>query len=70
MTKDLTRAEEFYKKFVELTPDNPDGYVGLGVIAQSRSQYQQAHELYEQALSCDPNCQEARQNIRQIQPYL
>ena len=70
MTKDLTRAEEFYRKFVELTPDNPDGYVGLGVIAQSRSQYQQAHELYKRALSCDPNCQEARQNIRQIQPYL
>ncbi len=70
MSKDLTRAEEYYRKVVDLTPHNPDGYVGLGVIAQAKSQYQQAYEHYEHALEQDSNCKEARQNIQQIQPYL
>ncbi|GAK50752.1 mucin 2, intestinal/tracheal [Candidatus Moduliflexus flocculans] len=70
MCKDLARAEEYYRKVSELTPDNPDSYVGLGVIAQTKNQYQQAYGYYQKALECDPRCQEARQNIQQIQPYL
>ena len=70
MTKDFAKAEEYYRKVAELTPKKPDGYVGLGAVAQSKNQYQQAYGYYQQALECDPKCQEARQNIQQIQPYL
>ena len=70
MTKDFAKSEEYYRKVAELTPKKPDGYVGLGAVAQSKNQYQQAYGYYQKALECDPKCQEARQNIQQIQPYL
>ena len=69
-TENLTKAEDFYHKASESTPDNPDVYLGLGVIMQSRSQHKEARFYYEKALEIDSNLQEARQNLSQIQSYL
>ena len=65
-----TRAEKYYQKFLELAPNDPDGYFGLGAIAQSRKQYQQAYEYYTKALEIQPDFPEARRNFDQIQAYL
>lgn len=70
MLKDLSKAEEYYRKALDMTPNNPDILLGLGVIMQTRSQYQDAKEYYENALVLDPNLEEARQNLREIQSYL
>ena len=63
----LDQAEEYFQKVLQFRPEDPYTYVGLGVIAQSRRQYDQAKHYYEKALELNPNCQEARENLRQIQ---
>jgi tetratricopeptide (TPR) repeat protein len=66
---DYEKAEEFFTEALRFTTDDPYIYVGLGVIAQSRQQYPQAKQLYRKALELDPDCQEAKENLRQIQDY-
>ena len=70
MIQNLSKAEEYYQRAFEMTPNNPDILLGLGVIMQKRDQYQEAKQHYENALLLDPNLEEARQNLRDIQPYL
>ena len=69
-TENLSKAEEFYKKALEVKPEDPHVYFGLGVIAQSRGHYPQAEEYYQNVLDLDPGFEDVRQNLRQIQPYL
>ncbi|PIE34070.1 hypothetical protein CSA56_09145 [candidate division KSB3 bacterium] len=69
-TGNLSRAEEYYRKFLDLAPADPDGYFGLGLIAQHRERYQDAKDYYETALKLDPDFQEVCQNLSQIQTYL
>jgi Flp pilus assembly protein TadD len=70
VTENLTKAEEYYRKALEFKPEDPYVHFGLGVIDQSHGQYEQAKQHYEKALELDPNFEEARQNLSQIQPYL
>ena len=70
MIQNLSKAEEYYQKALEITPNNADILLGLGVIMQKRRQYREAKQHYENALLLEPNLEEARQNLRDIQPYL
>ena len=70
VANNFAKAEEFYHKSLEMLPNSADSYLGLGVIAQARGQYAQANEAYQRAIEIDPNCQEARDNLSQIKPYL
>jgi Flp pilus assembly protein TadD len=70
VTENLGKAEEFYKKSLEVKPEDPYAYFGLGVIAQSRNHYAQAEEYYRNTLELDPSFEDARENLTQIQPYL
>jgi Flp pilus assembly protein TadD len=60
-------AEEYFKEVLHVRPEDAYTHVGLGIIAQSRKQYKQAKDYYEQALELDPNCQEAQENLNQLQ---
>ncbi len=70
MIKDLTTAEGYARKSVEIAPTSPYAYFVSGLVAQSQEAYQQAQEYYEKALALDADFQEARENLEQIQPYL
>ena len=63
----LDSAEDYFKAVLQMRPNDSYTYVGLGIIAQSQRQYAQAKHYYEKALELNPNCQEARENLEQLQ---
>jgi len=63
----LDSAEDYFKAVLQSRPNDPYTYVGLGIIAQSQGQSEQAKHYYEKALELNPNCQEARENLSQLQ---
>ncbi len=65
----MEEAEEFFKEALKFKTDDPYIYVGLGVVAQSRQQYEQAKQHYHKALELDQNCQEAKENLKQLEAY-
>jgi len=65
----LDKAEEYFKRVLQINPEDPDTYVGLGVIAQSRHDPAQAKAYYEKALEIDPNCQEAVERLKQFRRF-
>lgn len=67
--RNLDKSQEYYEKARALDQSDPNVYVGLGVIAQTREQYAQAKRHYEHALTLDPRCQEARKNLEQIDTF-
>ena len=65
----MEKAEDFFKEALKFKRDDPYIYVGMGVIAQSRQQYEQAKQHYRKALELDQSCQEAKENLKQLEGY-
>jgi tetratricopeptide (TPR) repeat protein len=68
-TGNLAKAEEQYHNLLALKPQDCHAHVGLGVIAQTQGHDEHARAYYEQALELDPDCQEARRNLEQLEEY-
>jgi tetratricopeptide (TPR) repeat protein len=48
-TEQLNKAEDAYKKLVELEPDKREHLMNLGIIAKDKSQFAQARSYYQKA---------------------
>lgn len=64
------KAEEYYRKALELTPDNPHVHLGLGAIAHAHRKNEEAKQHYQKALELDPACEEARKYLRHLESNL
>jgi len=51
---DLTRAEAAYKEVIRLSPENAEGYLGLGAVYAQGGQDAEAIPQFEQAISLSP----------------
>lgn len=52
---DFDKAEDHYRKAVNVTHDTPDPYLGLATVAVQRGDLASAQTLYEQALAIEEN---------------
>jgi tetratricopeptide (TPR) repeat protein len=53
------QAQKYYEKAAVLSPDAPDPYVGLGVVALQNNQVDDAEIAFKVACRLDPNCAKA-----------
>ncbi len=53
--EDYVKAEEFYKKALELSPDNPDILFGLAKVYEKAGREEDAEKLYKEALQRNPD---------------
>jgi tetratricopeptide (TPR) repeat protein len=53
---DYARAQKCYEKTAVLAPDEPDPYVGLGVVALQKNLLDDAEVAFRVACRLDPNC--------------
>lgn len=53
--EDYVKGEEFYKKALELSPDNPDILFGLAKVYEKAGKLDEAEKLYTEALSRKPD---------------
>jgi len=53
------QAQEYYEKAAVLSPDAPDPYVGLGVVALQNNQLDDAEIAFKVACRLDANCAKA-----------
>ena len=60
------RAEQFYRRAVELKTDYSAAKVNLANLLQRRSQYAEAERLYEEVLAAEPQRQEAMLNLANL----
>jgi len=60
---DPERARAAYNRALELTPDFAQAYYDLGLIEQTKRNYDQAVRYYEQTLRLDPNYWPASNNL-------
>ncbi|RKZ31665.1 hypothetical protein DRQ36_01210 [bacterium] len=51
---ELEKQEAVYKRALELDPENPWGYFGLGWVAFKRSEYDEAAEYLEKCIELEP----------------
>jgi arylsulfatase A-like enzyme/cytochrome c-type biogenesis protein CcmH/NrfG len=62
----VDEAEQSYQTGLQRAPRAPQGYHGLGRIALSRGNREEARRLLEQALSIEPGYQAAREELRRL----
>ncbi|NOY79324.1 MAG: tetratricopeptide repeat protein [Calditrichaeota bacterium] len=55
----IKKAEELYKKVLELKKDDPKIYFTLGSVYYNEKQYDQAIKMFEKAIELDPNNKDA-----------
>jgi len=60
------KAEEYFRKIVELAPDDPAAWMSVGESCARQRRYDQAREAWEQVLRCEPGNREADANIRRL----
>ena len=53
--KDLNKAEDAYKKAIELAPDEVDAFYNLGLVYIDKKRYEDAVECFEHVLAKDNN---------------
>src|SRR5690606_25717968 len=49
----LTKAEEAYKKLIQLEPDRKEHYLNLGIIAKDKGRLSEARRYYQKASEVD-----------------
>ncbi|MHA4844558.1 tetratricopeptide repeat protein [Flavitalea antarctica] len=64
--KNLMEAERLYQKAMALTPNDPDIYYYLGMIARKQANNETAREYYEQVLEIDPDYYQAHLRLAEI----
>lgn len=63
---DLAKAEDNYRKYVELAPEDVRIWLQLGEVCARQRRYDQAREAWEKVLHLDPGNSEADTNIRRL----
>lgn len=53
-------------KVLEINPGNSEAYYNLGLIYENKNQYEKAREMYEKALSIDPDYKLAREHLNKL----
>ncbi len=53
--QDYAKGEEYYKKALELSPDNPDVLFGLARVYEKQGKVDKAYNLYKEALNRKPD---------------
>jgi len=62
----LTTARDLYSRFVEIEPDNSQGWYLLGCVCQQLQDSQKAEASLRRAISIDPNCEQYHHNLATI----
>jgi tetratricopeptide (TPR) repeat protein len=60
------KAEEYYRRYVELAPNDADIWLHLGEACARQRRYDQAREAWEQVLRIEPGNREADASIRRM----
>lgn len=60
------KAEDFYRKYVELAPEDVPVWLQIGEACARQRRYDQAREAWERVLRIDPGNSEADANIRKL----
>ncbi|MHB8837206.1 MAG: peroxiredoxin family protein [Candidatus Methylomirabilia bacterium] len=60
------KAEEYFRKIVELAPNDTTGWLHVGESCARQRRYDQAREAWERVLRIEPGNREADDNIRRL----
>jgi len=60
------KAEEYFRKIVELAPNDTDAWLHIGEACGRQRRYDQARDAWEQVLRIEPGNREADANIRRL----
>ena len=60
---DVVAAERWYRRALEIAPDDPNILVSLGILVRGRHDVGQAISLYQRALTVDPNHLQGKINL-------
>ena len=60
------KAEEYFRKIVELAPNDASAWLHVGEACARQRRYDQAREAWEQVLRIEPGNREADANIRRL----
>ena len=60
------KAEEYFRKMVELAPNDASAWLHIGEACARQRRYDQAREAWEQVLRIEPGNREADTNIRRM----
>lgn len=63
---EAAKAEEYFRKYVELAPDDAEAWLRIGEACVRQRRYDQAREAWEQVLRIEPGHPEADANIRRL----
>lgn len=59
-------AIDEFRKVLEINPGNAEAYYNLGLIYENRNRPDDAKEMYEKALSIDPDYRLAREHLNKL----
>ena len=62
------KAVKNFKKAIELSPWQPDGYLGLGMLYKREGMKVMAAKYLKKALQCDPDHQAAQRELDELDP--
>lgn len=68
--KKYQKARKYYKRMIELAPNDPRGYNNLALVEIAMGNERTAIELYEKALEINPDYREAKSNYNSLLKYL
>ncbi len=63
------KAVKNFKKAIELSPWQPDGYLGLGILYKREGMKVMAAKYLKKALQCDPDHQAALRELDELDPH-
>ena len=52
---ELGKANDFFEKFVDKNPENPEGFYYLGRISYRKNDLKEAEKNFKKAIELDPN---------------
>jgi tetratricopeptide (TPR) repeat protein len=62
----INRAEKTFETIIEVYPDKPSGYIGLGSLKRSSGDYEKAIDLFKKAAELDGTNDEARSLLIEV----
>lgn len=68
--KNYADAEKEYKNAIELDPKDAEPHNNLGTIYGEQKRYTDAEEEFKRAIELDPNLNVARENLKNLQPFI
>ena len=59
-------AEKFYRRAVQISPDDPGAHMNLGAMLHSNGKWEEAEASYLRALQLRPNDKVAEDNLEKV----